>query len=277
MGIIKDAVGGILGSGAKAAKSAAGAQTAAVKQAESQIKDSTNQGVTNEQNTRQLATQALSPYQQIGQQVATSLVPQVTGQSQNATAAQNQSYGDLTAANKLINDPNAQKSFIENNPFFQQLATQAKNDVFNNAAAKGKVGSGGTAEALQNSLLLLGNSLVGNQIQQQEGAATTGANIANQNVAQQQQLLSGGQIAATNTVSADLNTGKDISNLYQNEGKNLADLLVGGGNAQAAGITGARDAQVGAANNVGGLIGKGISAAGGIGKIASTVGSFLGI
>lgn len=120
----------------------------------------------------------------------------------------------LPGLSELVTDPEAQKRFITQNPFFKSLADESQRRLFANQAARGKVGSGGTAEALQNSLLLLGNDLLGKNITQRFNLATLGANAA------------AGQATAT------LETGRTIS-----------DLTTQGGNARAAGIIGAQNAQ----------------------------------
>lgn len=109
----------------------------------------------------------------------------------------------------LVNDPAAQADFINNNPFFGALATKAKNDLFSNAAASGKLGSGGTLDALQNSYLLLGNQLLQQDIQNKQNLTNTGQ-------------------AATN---------------------NLIDLVTSKGAVKAAGAVGASNAKTGAINN----------------------------
>jgi hypothetical protein len=129
-----------------------------------------------------------------------------------------QPYRDAgtTAVNgltQLVNDPSAQASFIQNNPFYQSLADDAKNKLFANAAAKGKVGSGGTAAALQNSLLLLGQDLLNQNITQKQNLANTGYNAANQSA------------SAT------------------------GDLIMRRGDASAAGLMGASNASTNAINN----------------------------
>jgi len=114
---------------------------------------------------------------------------------------------------KLVNDPNEQRNFIQNNPFYQTLADDAKNKLFANQAAKGKLGSGGTAQALQNSLLLLGESLLNNDVSRKQTLVNTGQNAAAQ-------------------------TGV----LGQSSTQNITNLTTQGGNAQAAGIIGANNA-----------------------------------
>lgn len=106
-----------------------------------------------------------------------------------ATATQ-APYNELgTAAAQQIQqiqaDPGA---YVQNNPFYKSLADDAQQRLLANQAAKGKVGSGGTASALQDQLLQLGNGLV----QQQVGTL--------------QNQVNSGQTAATNT--SNLQTGR---------------------------------------------------------------------
>ncbi len=133
---------------------------------------------------------------------------------------------------ELVTNPNAQLDYVQNNPFFKAMADDAQARIFNNQAARGKLGSGETAKALQNSMLLLGNDLVGQNIGQRQNLATLGANSA------------AGQASTT------VNAGAGISN-----------LLTGIGNANAAGIIGAQNQKAAGANNA---IGAGL----GIAKLA---------
>lgn len=126
----------------------------------------------------------------------------------------------------LVRDPVLQKNFITNNPFFDELANDAQSRIFNNAAARGKVGSGETAKALQNSLLLLGNDLLNQNINQRFNLATLGANAA------------AGQATAT-----------------QSTGAGIADLATQQGNARAAGIIGQGNQLTNLGNNIFSLAG----------------------
>ena len=136
----------------------------------------------------------------------------------------------IDGLSSLVTDPNAQLDFINNNPFFEALANKSKNTLLNNQAASGKVGSGSTAESLQNSLLALGTDLV------------------NQSVTQRQNLVNTGQNAAAQTGSLGASAAASISDLYAQQG-----------NAQAAGIVGAQNAN---SNMVGNLVNIGSSIAG---------------
>lgn len=128
--------------------------------------------------------------------------------------------GSLQSYSSLVNDPNAQAEYINNNPFYKTLADDAEKRLLANQAARGKVGSGGTAAALQNQLTLLGNQLV----QQQVG------NLQNK--------VSLGQNAASGVGSNIINTGTNISNLQTQQG-----------NANAAGTIGASNAYTDATQN----------------------------
>ena len=94
------------------------------------------------------------------------------------------------------------------------MADESQRRLLSNQAARGKVGSGGTAEALQTSLLLLGQDLLNNNISQRMGLTTLGANAA------------AGQASAT-----------------QASGNTIVDLITGKGNVLAAGEVGAANAR----------------------------------
>lgn len=126
----------------------------------------------------------------------------------------------VSSLKELVNDPKAQANYIQSNPLYKSLADDAENRLLANQAAKGKVGSGGTAEALQNSLLLLGNDLL------------------NQNITQKQNLVNTGANAAAQTGTATQNVTNNISGYLTDEG-----------NANAAGTIGAYNAKTGALNN----------------------------
>lgn len=80
----------------------------------------------------------------------------------------------------LVTDTRQQRKFIEKNPFFDALAGRATETVLQNAAAQGRVGTGGTAEALQKSLVLLGSDLLNQRITQSQNLAVLGQSAAAQ-------------------------------------------------------------------------------------------------
>lgn len=69
-------------------------------------------------------------------------------------------------------------AYIQNNPLYQNLAQDAERRLLANQAARGKVGSGGTAAALQEQLLGIGNSLVNQELSRLQGQANAGQNAA---------------------------------------------------------------------------------------------------
>lgn len=139
----------------------------------------------------------------------------------------------LSGLNALISDPNAQLSFIQNNPFFSALADDAQNRLMNVQAASGRLGTGDTPAALQNQLLMLGNGLLQESIGNRFNMATMGQNAA----------------AQTGTMT-------------QGVGNSITDLITGGANARASGVMGAANARAAGANN---LLNAGMN---GIGMIA---------
>lgn len=116
----------------------------------------------------------------------------------------------------MVNDPQKKLDYVTNNPFFEALAKKSSDTLLNNQATKGKLASGGTAEALQNSLLLLGNSLV------------------NENISQNQNLVNIGENAAAQTGSATSATGNSVAGLFQDSGNAQAAGLVASANAKTA-------------------------------------------
>ena len=122
---------------------------------------------------------------------------------------------DLEGLGALVTDPEAQKEFISENPFFEALATRSQEGILGGAAAGGKAFAGGTAEALQNSLVLLG------------------ADLLNQNITQRQNLANLGQSSAAGQ-----------ANITKGAAGNISNLLVGQGESQAAGILGQKNARV---------------------------------
>jgi hypothetical protein len=139
-------------------------------------------------------------------------------EARNSAKANFQPYADVGKSNiagldSLINDPNAQLKYIQDNPFFKSLTDQATQTLFNNQAAKGKLGSGETAEALQNSLLLLGNDLIQQQIRNKKNLVDLGFN------------------AATGQSNADIGVGSNIANIQTDQGNSIAASKIAGSNA----------------------------------------------
>lgn len=110
-----------------------------------------------------------------------------------------------------INTINADPAgYVQNSPFYKSLAADAERRLLANQAAKGKLGSGETAKALQEQLLTLGNGLVQQQVGMLQSQANTGAaaagTAADLNTARGD-VLAAGKVGATNA----------YSNAYQNQ------------------------------------------------------------
>ena len=183
MGFLGDVIGSFTGStGAKAAKGAAGAQIA-----------QTDIAIEDLQEARTRATGGLEPFAQAGEE-------------------------GVEGLSALITDPEVQKAFIEQNPFFKSLAQDAQDRLLANQAARGKIGSGGTAAELQNRLLQLGTNLVG------------------QNITQRQNLAQLGLSAAGTQAQAELGFGVPLSGLQTGRGATEAGGILGAQAARAAGV-----------------------------------------
>lgn len=126
----------------------------------------------------------------------------------------NAGTGALKQYTDLTSSPEAQANYIQNNPMYKSLADDAQRRLLANQAAQGKVGSGGTANALQTSLLNLGNGLIGDQLSRLQNTISTGAN------------------AASGVGSGLLQTGADTANLTTQGGNASAAGAIGGTNAQ---------------------------------------------
>lgn len=195
------------GDQADAAKGAAGAQLAATERAIASQEKMFDKSLEFQKESRDTARADLEPFRSAG-----------------AT--------DITGLAELVTNPQKQLEFIQNNPFFGAMAEKAKSDILGNAAAKGKVGSGGTAEALQNSLLLLGNDLINQDVNRRHNLAALGSNAA------------AGQATATQ------NTAGQVGSAYSDTSNTIASLITQGGDAVAAGKMGAANARTNAMNNL---------------------------
>lgn len=144
-----------------------------------------------------------------------------------------------TAATRLreMLGPGAQRDYVMNNPFYQAMRDDAADTLFANEAARGKVGSGGTARALDNAFALLGENLVQNRMNNlrgvaglgQWGAGTMMDTINRNNVLRNQ--------FDTNRFGID-------ANALQRQGYTLADLYTDIGDVQASGVLGEANARI---------------------------------
>lgn len=181
MGFVSDIVGGLFGNdAADASTDAAAAQVA-----------STEKSIAFQKESLEKILENLKPFREAG-------------------------AAGLNPLQKLILDPEEQKKYVAENPFFTSLTDKAKSDLFANNAARGKVGSGGTAAALQDRLLAIGTDLVDKGITQRQNLVSVGANAA------------AGQGNATQS------TGNSVSNLLTQQGNATASGIVGAANARTA-------------------------------------------
>lgn len=143
MGFVSSVVGGLFGGG-KTSKSANGALQAATDEAKKVTKEAVD-----------TARADLAPYRTAGTDALSGLA-------------------------QLVSDPAKQADFIRNNEFYKVMGEDTTNKLFSNMAARGKVGSGGTAEALQNSLMLLGQNLLNSTVSNRMNLANMGLGAAGQ-------------------------------------------------------------------------------------------------
>lgn len=98
--------------------------------------------------------------------------------------------------------------YVQNNPFYKSLADDAQQRLLANQAAKGKVGSGGTASALQDQLLQLGNGLVQQQVgtlQNQVNSGQLSANTVSDLQASRGDAAASGVIGRNNAMQTGYN------------------------------------------------------------------------
>lgn len=182
MGFVSDIVGSFTGSNQKeAARDASDAQVRATEKAIEFQREALGE-----------LRQDLQPFRQSGQQALDPL----TG---------------------LVTDPNQRAQFIQEDPAIQAILGDTFNRINANQAARGKLGSGGTLEALQQNALTQAPALVNQRIGQLQNLATLGSN------------------AAARTGNAALQTGANIGNLATQQGNAIAAGKIGAANAQAAG------------------------------------------
>ena len=134
----------------------------------------------------------------------------------------------MQAGINLATDSQTQMDYLQNNPMFNNLMERSKQDIFGNLAAKGKLGSGSTQEALQQSYLATGNDLINQQINRfnpllsnmQNAAARTGANSS--------AMLSGiGEAQSAGTMGAANARSQGMNNLI-GLGMTGAGMFMGG-------------------------------------------------
>ena len=153
----------------------------------------------------------------------------------------------VAQSQQLFSDP----SSIMNSPFFQALQGQAQTDIMQNAAVRGRLGTGGTQQHLQDAALRTGFDVLNQERQAQL-----------QNVGVLQGLVGQGQNAATGQAGF---TG--IGNQVQ------TGQLTDAAGATAAGTIGAANASAAGAGN---LLNLGASFIPGVGGALSGISGLIG-
>lgn len=162
----------------------------------------------------------------------------------------NQANPALDRLNAL-STPQGQADFINNNPFFDSLAQNAQNRIFNNQAARGKLGSGETAAGLRNQLVSMGSDLLSREIGNLQGVSGLNSDINNQGITNlfnlfgtRQGLRQNNIANLLNLVSLGQNAASNQGNTLNSLGVNVGNTLTDIGNAQAAGMVGASNARL---------------------------------
>lgn len=114
-----------------------------------------------------------------------------------------------------------QANYLQNNPLFDAALDSINKATLNNQAARGKLGSGGTLNALQNNYLATALPFLNNQ-----------------------------QNALFNAVNLGTNAASGQANTINSTGANISNLLGQQGDVRAAGIVGAQGAGQAAFNNL---------------------------
>lgn len=205
----------------ESAEKAAETQAAAAEEAAGEQLRLGREAIAFQKESRDLALEGLAPFREIG------------------TSAIGGLPALLQAQQSTIDDPSSR---VLNNPFFKALAEQQEQRLLQSAAARGKVGSGGTAEELQQNLLLLGN-----QFAQQD--------IANQQlgITNLQNLSTIGANAAAGQGSTIQQTAGMTTGTLGNIGAAQAQGITGAANALAAGQIAGANAQAQGTQNMAGL------------------------
>ncbi len=154
---------------------------------------------------------------------------------------------------------------VTQDPFFQALAAQQEERLMSSAAARGMVGSGRTAEALNRNLLRLGQEFRQQDIANQLNEAKIQQALRAENLGIQAQRF--GQLLNIGQLGANVSTG--AGSAIQGTAANVGNLLTGMGNVQAA--TAIQRANISAGTTQGLL---GLAGGAGIGALGGSMGLF---
>lgn len=195
---------------ADAAQDAAALQAqAAIAQADA-TREATEMTVEEQRLAREQARSDLQPFVQFGQGFM--------GTARDA----------ITSSQDLFNDPMA----IMQNPMFAAIQEDTRRRIMQNSAVGGRLGTGGTLEALETSALRTGFDIL-----------NTERNAMLQNARFMSDVVGMGQSAAAGQGSASLQAGSNIGNAITQGNQIAGNLATSAANAQAAGIVGSANAQ----------------------------------
>lgn len=195
---------------ADAAQDAAALQAQAAMAQADATREATEMTVEEQRLAREQARSDLQPFVQFGQGFM--------GTARDA----------ITSSQDLFNDPMA----IMQNPMFAAIMQDNQRQILQNTAARGRVGTGGTAEALQNAALRTGFDIL-----------NTERNAMLQNARFMSDVVGMGQSAAAGQGSASMQAGGNIANAITQGNITAGDLTTSAADAEAAGIVGGANAQ----------------------------------
>lgn len=239
------------GGGADAAKSAAKIQKRATEEAIRSTRDYTGRAVRAVQAAQPDAERAIYG----GADRGISALQRAYGAIRGVqTPFLNEGYTALDGIGRLASSGDAQRAAVLDSPFYGALAEDATNRLYSNQAARGKLGSGETAKALQTNLLTLGSDLLDREINRRLSVGAVGERAAGALSGAASNLGAGTASietgAGTQAGALRAAKGNTIASLLTGESGQLADLITGAGNAQAAGKVGAANANAGGFGNL---------------------------
>ena len=246
-------------SGKDAAEDAAAAQRAA-----------TDASIGFQEAALKTTREDLQPFRDAGSNALADLTSQINGMQTSSGLDTSDignfvsQGGNLGADLQAFMNPDAQADYLQNDPLYAAIADDTNRRLNAQAAAAGKLHSGGTAKALQDNMMLLGRERINDRMNQLTTGFNTASadrsnrlnelttkfnldfnktnldsNLNNQKTNSLFNLVTQGQNAAARQATATQNTGNALSN-----------LTVAQGNADAA-------AQTAPYNNLMGLVGQG--------------------
>ena len=153
----------------------------------------------------------------------------------NATSPFDQFSGVTNQAlgmSDILFDPQAQASYLQNNPIYQNALQQAQDSTNASSAARGRIGAGDTISRLADNTLTTALPFLQNQQNLVQGGIQQGLGIA-------------GNLSQLNS-----NQTSALANLELGNATNIANLVQGIGAVQAGGVTGAANARTAGASGL---------------------------